>query len=153
MFKIKLKSNFEKFFYNKIINLFTKKGCKHVSEKFFKAFLKSFFKTSKKKVCFVIKCCIKTNSAVISVKQQKRGNVIFKEIPYFLKYKIRIFYAIKSLNKQTTNLKKVSGKNKNKLLHSVFSSLTKTSSDIFIKRNVTKEALKKKSQAHFRWFF
>jgi len=150
---MKKKSNFiiDKFLYNKFVNLLSIKGYKSSSEKVFRHFLKSFYKVSNKKVCFVLKHCIKTNSMFLDTKLQKRGNIIFKEIPYFLKNRIRLSYAIKNLKKQTFFLK--TNVVINKLLHVIFNILTNPGVEISQKHIKTKQVLREKSQAHFRWFF
>ena len=140
-----------KFLYNKIINIFINKGRKPVSEKNFKLFLKLFFKTSKKKACVLLKHCVKTNSILLNVKPLKKGTVVFKEIPYFVKRRVRIFYSIKSLKKQNTLVEKLSAHQK--FLHVMFSVLNKSNSENSSKDNLIKKIIKKKSQAHFRWFF
>ena len=141
----------DQFLYNKFINLLIKKGYKSSSEKIFRNFVKSFYKASSKKACFVLKHCIKTNSMFLNTKLQKRGRVVFKEIPYFLKNKIRLSYAIKNFKKQTFYFKKIDVIDK--MLHVMYNILTKPSSEISQKHILTKQALKEKSQAHFRWFF
>ena len=151
MLKNKYCLNSNKFLYYKIVNIFTNKGRKSVSEKNFKLFLNFFFKTSKKKACILLKHCLKTNSILLNTKPQKKGTAIFKEIPYLVKSKIRIFYAIKSFKKQNTLVEKLPAHRK--LFNVMISVLNKSSSENALKDNLVNQILKKKSQAHFRWFF
>lgn len=142
---------FKHYLYYKIINIFSKNGCKSTSEKNFKLFLKSYYKTSKKKACILLMHCLKNNSIVLNIKAQKKGSIVFKEIPFFVKNRIRTFYAIKSLKKQTNEFEKMPIQEK--IVSVISSGLKKTSADTTVKLSLTKLALKKKSQAHYRWFY
>lgn len=95
--------------------------------------------------------CLKNNSIVLNIKAQKKGSIVFKEIPFFVKNRIRTFYAIKSLKKQTNEFEKMPIQEK--IVSVISSGLKKTSADTTVKLSLTKLALKKKSQAHYRWFY
>jgi ribosomal protein S7 len=135
---------------DKIINILMLNGCKSTSEKNIKSFLISFYKKSKKCSNNVVKHGIKNYAVSLDLKVIKRKKSVLKEIPFFIQKPLRIKFAIKNLKKKllATSATPI----KDKLLSDIFYALNNSSNNLAGKHIVLSDILKKKMQAHFRWF-
>jgi ribosomal protein S7 len=135
---------------DKIINFLMIDGRRHTSEKNIKTFLVAFYKKSKKESSNAIKQSVKKCAITLGLKMIKRKKTVIKEIPFFVRKPLRISLAIKSIKKKILKGEKLPiGR---KLLSEVFLILNNSSENLANKQLILNLALKKKMQAHFRWF-
>jgi ribosomal protein S7 len=135
---------------DKIINFLMVDGRRSTSEKNVKFFLVEFYKKSKKECSNVIKHSVKKSSISLGLKTIKRKKTVIKEIPFFIRKSLRISLAIKSIKKKLLKTEKLPvGR---KLLSEVFLILKNSSENLVNKQLILNSILKKKMQAHFRWF-
>ncbi len=134
----------------KIINIFMVKGLKEISEKNLFNLLKLLNKSNKKKISFLLKNFLIKHSLFLNIKTVKRKKKIFTEIPYLVKPKLRLYFAIKNV---LTNIKHKYESFRNKMMKEIIKVLTKKSSNSFkILEDSYKNAFTKKAFAHYRWF-
>jgi hypothetical protein len=132
---------------NRFYNIFMLNCQKHTIEKNMVLFLKSFYSSCLKNIKSMIKYSIINSSSIFGLKILKKN---IKEIPFFLKKSLRQNLSIK-------NIKNLVLKNKKDFLflalRSEISGIMKKSSSLLVNKQILlSEAIKKKTNAHFRWF-
>jgi len=138
---------FNIFFKNKLNTVFMIDCKKSTSEKNFLFFFKSFFIFYKKGIKKLLKYGVINSSSLFFLKVSKKSR---RDIPFFLKKSLRQGYAIKLI-------KKTIFKNKetfffDTLQKELLKIMQKTSLMLTNNETLLKDAIKKKSNAHFRWF-
>ena len=132
-------------FKNRFCNIFMKNGYKNTSELIFVNFLKLCFLTCNKNILNFVKYSIINSSLLFFLKASKK-----RDIPFFLKKFLRQTYAVKTIKKIVLNTKALSITT---ALNKEFFNIMQKSSIILSSNDTTlKDSVKKKSNAHFRWF-
>lgn len=133
----------------KIINYYNKKGLKEVAENNLFKTCKVLNKDLNKDISKIVKCLVIKNSLFFNIKIIEKKKKIFKEIPYFLKPKLRIFYAIKQILEKSKKKKNIIFNISNNIINQL---TKKHSSSLKNKKESYKIIFSKRTFTHFRWF-
>ena len=135
--------------YNIILNLLMQHGNKYLTEKLlFKMFIE-LQKAIKKNLKIVIKYFLKNSIFFMELRKKKKKKKLLQEIPYLIYSKTRLSLVLKKILTVTNKNFKIFILLKNEILNSL-----KNNNKIIENRKLTyNNILKKKSFAHFRWFY
>ena len=135
--------------YNIILNLLMQHGNKYLTEKLlFKMFIE-LQKAIKKNLKIVIKYFLKNSIFFMEIRKKKKKKKLLQEIPYLIYSKTRLSLVLKKILTVTNKNFKIFILLKNEILNSL-----KNNNKIIENRKLTyNNILKKKSFAHFRWFY
>lgn len=134
---------------NYVLNSFLKCGKKAVAEKILLKTFKEIQKQEKKNAKSILKLAIIKNHLIVNNKLLQRKNLSTINIPYVLKKKNRIYFAIKNILTKTSKRKKHCSIYITEKVINLTKIISIQDSD---KLKISQISFLKKKFAHYRWF-